>query len=94
MTNLQQVYEFCSVLKSRYGAGFTQNPMHRGLKIVGEYYTHSGQLLSLVLTVYQNKVETKIYDSAKRLIFNDSATGNINMNMRLIQFIQSSLVSY
>jgi hypothetical protein len=74
--------------------GLNQQQMARGVKITGEYYSHAGQLLSLVLTVYKNKIETRIYDSAKRLIFNDSSDVNINQNVKVINFIQNSVSNY
>lgn len=94
MINMQHVYEFCNQLRMCYNAGFTQTPMYKGVKIVGEFYTHSGQLLSIVLTVYKNKIDVRIYDATKRLIFVDNITDNINMNSRLINFIQRSVMLY
>lgn len=94
MVNIQHVYDFCSQLKAHYGAGFRQQPMVRGIKIVGEYYTATGQLLEIAFTVYKNKVETRIYDSSRRLIFNDSSETNINQNTKVVGFIQRSINTY
>lgn len=94
MINPQHVFNFCTDLRTRYGAGFIQNPMPNGFKVMGEYYTYSGQVLTIALTVSSEKVEIKIYDSSKRLIFSNLSKENINMNERVINFIQKSVTAY
>lgn len=92
--NPQDVYLFVNSMRQNYNAGFIEQPLQNGVRLTGEYYTHSGQLLTITFAVTYAKVETKIYDSARRLIFNDSTTKNINHNTRLIQFIQRSINAY
>lgn len=94
MINPQDVYQFCEQMRFNYNAGFFQTPIHNGVKITGEYYTRSGQLLSMVITMYSNKVEIRVYDSAKRMIFTETTKGNINNNTRLLNFINHSINQY
>lgn len=91
MINIQHIIEFCKSMRSSYNACFRESKIQRGVKIAGEYYSYSGRLFSIMFNVYQNKVETRIYDSSKRLVFSDRYADNINTNARLIQFIQGSV---
>lgn len=93
MVNMQHVYEFCNYMRANYGAGFTQHPTMRGVKITGQYYTCTGQVISIILTVYQNKIEVRLYDASKRMIYNDNIKENITMNIRLNRFIQNTVMS-
>jgi hypothetical protein len=92
MMNLQHIHEFCNNMRSLYGAGFIQNPVVNGVKFVGEYLAVSGQVLSVIIDVYNNRGEIKIFDQAQRLIFNDKFTGNINNVTKISNFIQKSRV--
>ena len=94
MVNPEHIYAFCNAMKVQYGAGFVEKPYAGSVKLLGEYYTQAGTVLSISLTVYSNKVEIRIYNHHKRLIFTDNCTININMNTRLIQFIQKSVLTY
>lgn len=94
MINPQHVFEYCNYLKLQYNAGFVQRPTHAGFKIIGEYYTHSGQLLSIEFSVFSDKVETRVYNASKRCIFNAKTTSDIRQFTRLDKFIQKSVVSY
>lgn len=90
MTNEQHVYEFCNNLKTSCGAAFQQVPMPNGVKITGEYLSYSGQPLSIMIDMYRSRVEIKVYDPFRRLIFNERFSGNINNNRKLRDFIEKS----
>jgi hypothetical protein len=94
MINQDHILQFCNTVRVQYGAGFTQQPTHNGFKVVGEYCTFSGQVLSIMIDVTRAKVEIKVYDAARRLIFSDSTTGNINNSPKVITFFQKSMTKY
>jgi hypothetical protein len=94
MINQDHIVQFCNTVRAQYNAGFNQQPTHNGFKVVGEYCTFSGQVLSIMIDVALNRVEIKVYDAARRLIFSESTTGNINNNARTITFFQKSMTKY
>lgn len=94
MDTLRQVYELCQRMMQDFSAGFREARSQTEVKISGEYYARSGQVLSIVFTVRKSKVITKIYDASHRLIFQGETSDNINFNERLIRFLQTSVTSY
>lgn len=94
MINVMDVCEFCITLRRKYNIGLREVPFYKGKKFVGEYYTKSGQLLSISIIAYPSKSGVKIYDAAKRLVFNSQTTQSLCTNTRIISFIEQSFYKF
>lgn len=94
MINMMDVYEFCTTLRRKYNIGLREVPFYKGKKFVGEYYTKSGQLLSIGIMAYPSKAEVKIYDAAKRLVFNSQTTQSLCASTRIVSFIEQSFYKF
>lgn len=92
MITVQQVNTFCGQMKITYGANFRYKQVSTGMKVIGEYYTSMGQLMSIQMDVNPHRIEIKIYDNAKRLVYSDRITDNICYNQKLLQFIQKNVL--
>lgn len=92
MVNIKEVSTFCNMVSTNFGARFNTQRTLKGLNVVGEFYTRTGQLVTLMLDVDQNAVKTKVYNPQRRLIYNDS-TKNIMSNNALMVFLQKTYVS-
>lgn len=92
MTNIREVSTFCNTVSNNFGAKFNTSRTMQGLNIIGEFYTRTGQHITLILDVTKNAVKTKVYNPQRRLIYNDS-TKNIMSNESLMVFLQKTFVS-
>lgn len=90
MINPQHIYDFCARMKQYYGAVFVERQTPKGFEISGEYYSRAGRAYYLTLSIYSNRVQIRIKDASKRVVFTDNCTTNINMNGRLHEFIRGS----
>lgn len=92
MTNIREVSTFCTMVSNNFGARFNTKRTMAGLNIVGEYYSRTGQLITLTLDVTSAGVKSKVYNAQRRLIYNDT-TKNIMSNESLMVFLQKAYVS-
>lgn len=92
MTNIKEVSTFCTRVSNTFGARFATNRTLQGLNIKGEFYTRSGQFITLLLDVNNTSVKTKVYNQQRRLIYNDSCK-NIMSNESLMVFLQKTFVA-
>ena len=92
MVNLKEVSNFCTMVSHNFGARFNSTRTMRGVNVVGEFYTRTGQHITLMLDVDQNSIKTKVYNPQRRLIYNDS-TKSIMSNNALLGFLQKTYAS-
>ena len=88
---LEQVMTFCNTMVSSYGAGFRHQALGNGIKIIGEYPTFTGEIYSVIINAYPQRVDISIYDTMRRKVYTDSMRTNINERTKLINFINKSV---
>lgn len=92
MTNTKEVTAFCHLLSNNFGARFNSGRSATGISVVGEFYTRRGELITMMLDVSRTGVRSKVYNSQRRLIYNDT-TKSIMNNQALITFLQKTYAS-
>lgn len=91
----QSVNEFCNWMINTYRAGFVQNQTMNGYVVMGEFFTRSGYLLTLQISVSGSIADIVISDNRKRRqIFSDKVVGSLTTNMRAVGFIQRTVASH
>lgn len=94
MVDIQDVYAFCRRLQVEVSAGFYESRTPSSVVITGEYFTYSGQLLSILIVVNAAKVSVKFFDLSKRLLFTEVTSSGISTSNRLLSFVHRSLSRY
>lgn len=94
MIDTRNLFEFVDYMRTHFKAGFNSIPTPNGMKVVGEYCTYAGQVMSVVIDVGRTRASLRIFDSARRLVYNTtSTTGKFHSNPRLLSFLQRSMSS-
>lgn len=93
MINPEHVHFFCDNLRRQFGIGFQKIPTQYGFKVIGEYLTRSGQVMSMVIDVYRSRVDVQIFDYTRRPVFTETTRGNINNNSKIYSYLQRSVNS-
>lgn len=90
----RSLVEFLDYMKHHYGAGFNVVPTPLGYNCFGEYYTPSGQVISITIRLTKKSQKISVYDSMRRLLYANSCPvgDSLLKDMNLLRLFQRSVV--